>query len=1046
MSRLRIQPTAGRYGRYGRALFLLLFVAILAVRAGAAAERAGQVTFAGLPLPGATVTATQGDRKVTTVSDQQGIYRFADLSDGSWSIKIEMAGFSPVVQEVAFAADTAPSVTEMKLLSFGEIAARPAPPPAPAVTDTRPGNSPAARPNATAPAPPSRPAGNSAAPAPSAGAAGTPAPNAAAAPPPSAAAPADSEAAMAADGLLINGSVNNGGASPFAQSAAFGNNRTGGRSLYNGSIGGIFGNSVFDARPFSFTGRPAQKPDYNDYQFLSTFGGPLKIPGMRTRPQFFGGYQRTSDTRATTQSAIMPSFLERRGDFSQTVDPSGQPVTIRDPLTGQPFEGNVIPTERLSPQALALLGYYPGANVVPGQGDGRYNFQRPTEVITQQDSVQARVTQALSTRNSLASSFTYQRTGLTSTGLFGFTDESYTSAADVMVNFQRRVSLFTSFRVRYQFTRLASAFTPYFSNRANVSGDAGINGNDQTPENWGPPALVFSSVNSLSTGLYQDNRTFTNAWNGEVYWSHGRHYVTYGGDLKKLHYNVFSQLDPRGSFNFSGALTGHDFADFLLGVPNSSSIGYGNPDKFLRAWASDAYVSDDWRVNPALTVTAGLRWEYETPYTEKYGRLSNLDVAEGFGAVETVTAENPTGAITGNRYPESLLEPDRFGVQPRLGVAWRPVPGSSLIVRGGYGVYRNAAIYQPLALLLSQQAPFSQTSSIQNSLEHPLTLANGFVTATGLATNTFAVDPDLRAGFAQNWQVSLQRDLPASLTVITTYLGTHGSRLMQEFLPNTYPVGAPNPCPTCPAGFIYLTSSGSSSRHAGQFQLRRRLRNGLTAQVQYTLAQANDDATAFSGASMSGASIAQDWQNLDAEWGPSTFDQRHLVTASVQYTTGIGARGGALLDGLTGALVKGWTFTGNLTTGSGMPFSPLYLRSVPGTGVTGPLRGSTTGVPDEAPDGYYVNPESYAAPAAGQWGNAGRNSLRGPSQFLLNAGVTRTFNLGGRWNLDWRIDATNVLNHVTFSGFNTNIGSPQFGLPNRDNGMRKLQSTLRLRF
>lgn len=170
------------------------------------------------------------------------------------------------------------------------------------------------------------------------------------------------------------------------------------------------------------------------------------------------------------------------------------------------------------------------------------------------------------------------------------------------------------------------------------------------------------------------------------------------------------------------------------------------------------------------------------------------------------------------------------------------------------------------------------------------------------------------------------------------------------------------------------------------------------------------------------------------------------MTASVQYTTGIGARGGALLDGMTGALVKGWTFTTNLTTGSGMPSSPLYLRSVPGTGVTGPLRASATGVPDEAPEGYYVNPGAFATPASGQWGDAGRNSVRGPSQFLLNAGVTRTFPLGGRWNLDWRVDATNVLNHVTYSNINTTIGSSQFGLPNRANSMRKLQSTLRLRF
>src|SRR5262249_49767740 len=155
-------------------------------------------------------------------------------------------------------------------------------------------------------------------------------------------------------------------------------------------------------------------------------------------------------------------------------------------------------------------------------------------------------------------------------------------------------------------------------------------------------------------------------------------------------------------------------------------------------------------------------------------------------------------------------------------------------------------------------------------------LANGFTVPSGMTANTFAVDPDLRVGYTQTWQASVQRDFPASLTVVATYLGTEGFRLMQEFLPNTYPAGAKNPCAECPAGFVYLTSNGRSTRHAGQFQLRRRLRNGLTATVQYTLAKAHDDAGAFTGVNLTGAAIAQDWLNLDAEWAPSNFDQRHL--------------------------------------------------------------------------------------------------------------------------------------------------------------------------
>ena len=149
-------------------------------------------------------------------------------------------------------------------------------------------------------------------------------------------------------------------------------------------------------------------------------------------------------------------------------------------------------------------------------------------------------------------------------------------------------------------------------------------------------------------------------------------------------------------------------------------------------------------------------------------------------------------------------------------------------------------------------------------------------------------EPPMRIGEVQNWQALAQRDLPGSLTIIASYLGTAGIDLPQEFLPNTFPRGATNPCLSCPSGFVYLTTNGSSSRHAGQLQLRRRLRNGLAGTLQYTLAKATDDATAFAGVNLTGTAIAQDWQNLDAERAPSNFDQRHQLTAQLQFTTGMG--------------------------------------------------------------------------------------------------------------------------------------------------------------
>jgi carboxypeptidase family protein len=1017
-----------------------------------AAEYAGIVTGAGVPIPGATITAIRADKQVVTTTDQAGIFHFADLDDGPWTIRVEMLGFETVSKDVAIAAGLAPSQWPLTLRNVQDLIQSIGP----RVSTGSNASTSAGGSNASVPATASRantrnrsntsgPATSPAAPNPGNG------PNAA---PASAASnpSTPSDPFGTADGYLVNGSVNNGAASPFAQMAAFGNNRRGQRSLYNGGIGIQLGNSAWDARPFSFGAAQTPKPSYDTAQVLATFAGPIRLQRwFRNSPNVFFGYQRVADQTATTQSALVPTRRERNGDFSQTVDAFGRPVQPVDPVTHRPFPNGVIPTSLLSPQAQSLLQYYPAPNLDAG---GRYNYQTPVLVGTRQDSAQLRMTHSVNGRNQLFGSLSVQRATTDAGNMFGFTDATRVSTIDTSINWSHRFSQFLSARFRYQYTRQSTDVTPYFANHTNVSGDAGISGNNQEPANWGPPALTFASgVAGLRSAQFAANDTLTHAVGVEVLKAIPRHNLTIGADVSPQHVNVLSQQDPRGTFSFTGAATGSDLADFLLGVPSTSSIAFGNADKRLRARNADAYFSDDWRVTPTLTINAGVRWEFESPFSETGDRLVNLDIAPGFSAASPVTAAEGLGATTGQRYPASLLRADWGGVQPRFGVAWRPVPGSSLVVRGGYGLYRNTNVYQSLALLLAQQAPFSKTLSVANAPATPLTLANGFPAVNTATPNTFAIDPDFRVAAVQSWQLSAQRDLPGSLTVIGTYLGAKGSGLMQEFLPNTYPVGSTNPCPACPTGFVYLTSGGSSLRNAGQVQLRRRLRNGLTGSVQYTLAKATDNAAAFLRAgdgtqtTSSAGFIAQDWRDLNADRGPSAFDQRHQLVGELQYTTGMGIGGGALLDGLRGRLFRGWTVTAQLNTGSGLPQTPVYLVAVPGTGVTGTVRAALTGVsPDVVPAGYYANPAAYAAPAAGQWGSAGRNSITGPVQFSLNGGLSRAFLLSDRLTLDWRVEATNLLNRVTYASINTIVGSPQFGLPIQANTMRRVQTSARLRF
>ena len=240
-----------------------------------------------------------------------------------------------------------------------------------------------------------------------------------------------------------------------------------------------------------------------------------------------------------------------------------------------------------------------------------------------------------------------------------------------------------------------------------------------------------------------------------------------------------------------------------------------------------------------------------------------------------------------------------------------------------------------------------------------------------------------------------------------------------------------------------MTSNGNSTRHAGTLQLRRRLRNGFTAEMLYTYAKSIDNA-ALGG---SGFLTAQNWLDLSAERARSNFDQRHTVTLTTQYTTGATSGLGFLNSGKKAVYFREWTVATTLTVGTGLPLTPSYYAPVPGTGVTSSLRGTYTGADIyDAPSGLHLNPAAFAIPAPGTWGNAGRNLITGPSQFVFNASLGRTFRMSDRFNSDLRVDATNILNHPVFPNWNTIITSAQFGLPSTANQMRTIQTSFRLRF
>jgi len=298
---------------------------LTAPRLALASEYHGQVTFGGLPVPGATITATQGSQKVVAISDHQGSYSFADLADGTWKIEVEMQCFSTIEQTVTVAPNVPPEKWELKLLSVDQIVAqakaiKAETKPALIASSAAPSKNETPKPKDSAAAEPPKPQEDS------------------------------SQLPSSSDGLLINGSVNNAATSQFSLAPAFGNNRSGKKSLYTGGLGLILGNSALDARPFSLSGQTTPKPEYNRLTGILTLGGPLNIPHLLPHgPNFFVAYQRTENGTATSLSGLVPTAAERNGYL-----PNGEVTPVS--------------------QAQALLKLYPLPNVV---GNSLYNYQVP---------------------------------------------------------------------------------------------------------------------------------------------------------------------------------------------------------------------------------------------------------------------------------------------------------------------------------------------------------------------------------------------------------------------------------------------------------------------------------------------------------------------------------------------------------------------------------------------------------------------------------------------------------------------------------------------
>lgn len=863
---------------------------------------------------------------------------------------------------------------------------------------------------------------------------------------------------------------------------------------YQGAATYSFGGSALDSPPYQLRPDvPVSQPSFTQNNFGVTIGGPLKLPGLyadtNRRSSFQANYQGSRSDNVFDRYATVPSAAMRTGDFSASR------VALIDPQTGLPFPGNQIPATRMDPAALALLSSIP----LPNLSGSSQNYHVSTATPSSSDNFSLRFTQNLSPvvappgqrgpggrgggfgrggfggprgpggpggvggRGGQQRSTTILLNGQLQVrhndgnqpnifSSLGSTTASTTISAPISLNI---VHGRTIQNVTFNVTHASTSSTTQFSNVTNVAGDAGIQypaNVTLSPLNWGVPNAMFSGFTDLRLSP-ANSRADTRITSGyALNRSVGRQQLRMGGDVRFDSTTNQNNANARGSFIFTGAYTapgaqvaggsGADLADFLLGLPQQATLQVGGTSH-LSGRSFDAYVEDNWRPSSKLTLNLGLRYELVMPYTETDGHLANLDVAPGFTAASSVTAGG-TGPFTGV-FPAALLNTDKNNFGPRLGVAYRLATGT--VLRGGYSVTYNSGSYAAIARQLAAQPPFAETESIAATSLAPLFLQTALLSPlVSLTTNNWAVDRNYQLGNIQTWNATLTRDFHKNWTVLAGYTGTKGSSLDILRAPNRGPDGLRIPDVEA---FIWESSGGHSLLNSGTLQLRRRLASGFMASGSYTLSKSMDNASSLGAG---GPVVAQDDQNLGAEWAPSNFDRRHQFSSQVLWEIPLGANRRWLANGgPMAAIIGNWSISSTFTFQSGTPFTARVIGAATevSSGTNGTLRADYNGAAIALVNPtvqQFFNTAAFSVPAAGSFGDAARNTIRGPSTHQLNGSLTRDVSVGGNRSLTIGINALNILNTVQWASIDTTLNSPTFGQVTSALPMRSLTATLRLRF
>jgi hypothetical protein len=864
-----------------------------------------------------------------------------------------------------------------------------------------------------------------------------------------------------------------------------------GTNQFHGSALEYLRNDLMDAPGFFAPIQNGEKvkPKLRYNLFGGTVGGPIR----RNKTFFFFDYEGSRRRTGYSSTLTVPTLLQRNGDFSQTTNAAGVVIPIYDPASTaasgstfvrQQFTGNVIPTNRLDPVALKILSYFPSPNRPPDNLTGANNFRGNGVNTLTHDFWSVKVDHTFGAKDRITGRYMFNRDNTNVISVFPdpgpdtttFNIANQKSALGDWIH-TINPSTVNEFRVNIA-RRIAHALS------AGVGGDyatkIGLQGvsNNAFPNIQTAGFATLGNTNQERAQLPIDQQQFVE----NISTVRGRHSLKGGFELRRSRNHEINLPTASGSFTFStqptgqpgSASTGNGLASLLLGFPNTFTAQQTDElDRYSYYLA--AFFQDDWTVTRGLTLNLGLRWETDTPITDKDNRMNGFDQ----------TAINPVSGTPGvvkfmgvNGFRTQPYDTDWNNFGPRLGFAWKVLGSERTVVRGGFGIFFahpfDAGVPNAVALGFSQSttintpdngitAPFFLRNGVPNVTAARPALNDSFgAVAVGQNPNTAVTffENNRASGYSEQFNLGVQHQITNSVVLEVSGIGNLGRKLPSANLPinqirpeilgPTHQSQRDRPFPQFSNVTIQNPTLGISNYYGLLMRAEKRFSSGFNMNASYTyskfLENTNDTGT-------TAGRDAGPYANLydrRADYGPSANDIRHRLSFSSVYELPFGRGKPYLTNGVLGNIIGGWTI-GNVTiVQSGPPMSVTTQTNNSNAFSAGSQRPDVLRDPnlpsDQRTVARWFDTTAFVQPANFTFGNSGRNIVRAPGFFTMDFSVMRNFRFGEQYNLQMRGEAFNALNHTNFSPPGGTFGGAGFGTISASGPARLIQVGMRFAF